>query len=127
MRGVGMSLGIAGFAFSAVAQSHSFVQLIPKRFRGAWGYPGVPCQPDLRAMALRIDATVLRFDEYDGKVQQVIRRGDRAISVVLDFSGEGHRWSEVARLTLTHSGDELVIRPERDSPRYVRCKSARPR
>jgi hypothetical protein len=125
MRGLGLLLGVAGLAFSVVAQSQTPAQLIPERFRGAWGYPGVPCQPDLSAMAVRVEAEALRFDEYDGKVQQVVQHGDRAISVLLDFGGEGHRWSGTARLTLSRSGDELVIRPERDAPRYVRCERPR--
>jgi hypothetical protein len=106
-------------AISSVANGATRSATVPRQFRGDWGYPGVPCKTEV---ALRIDGKILWFDEYHGEALQVIRRSSRAISASLAFSGEGHEWSGDVTLTLSRSGNELVIRPERDSSRYIRCK-----
>jgi hypothetical protein len=112
------------FAFALLISAHATSAAgvrIPPQFRGAWGYPGIPCKADLSASALRIHAKTVQFDEYRADVQRVVREGHRAIRATLAFSGEGHEWSGVVRFTVSHSGSELVMWPERDSPRYIRC------
>lgn len=112
-------------AFALLIAAHTTSaagNLIPPQFRGAWGYPGVPCKADRSAAALLIDAKTLQFDEYRADVQRFIRQSGNVVTATLDFSGEGHEWSGYARLALSLSGRELVIRPERDSARYIRCE-----
>jgi hypothetical protein len=110
------------FALLMAAHASSAADnLIPPQFRGAWGYPGVPCKADRSAAALLIDAKTLQFDEYRADVQRVVRVTGRVVRARLAFSGEGHEWSGDAGFALSDSGRELVIRPERDSARYIRC------
>lgn len=82
---------------------------IPKPFQGEWNTDLAACGTGLNDSRLRITASEMQFYESTGKVTKVKSEGPRVISVTSSFSGEGEKWTNTEKLTLSPSGAELTI------------------
>jgi hypothetical protein len=83
--------------------------LIPTPFTGEWNTDLAACGTGLNDSRLRITASEMHFYESTGKVTKVKSEGPRVISVTASFAGEGERWTNTEKMTLSPSGAELTI------------------
>lgn len=105
--------------------AHALAYQLPPSFVGRWGMTKADCDPNSLATKglLTISADHLKFWESKGSVQRIVRHSPYDVTLVLDMTGEGQRWTSTTQLTLDAAATQLV-RAERGTPdhyRYQRC------
>jgi hypothetical protein len=93
---------------------------LPAAFHGVYDRDRAACEAPASEYRLTVTPGELRFHESIATVRSVAVEGPRRLSVTADWQGEGERWSNVQRISLSPEG-ELVIQGEGDAVVRVRC------
>jgi hypothetical protein len=103
------------------ASADSDKNTIPTAFRGEWSDDLTACGTGLSDARLRISASLLRFYESDGQVEEVVVHNPKSIRVRAAHSGEGDRWTTTWDLAISPDGKELVVASEGVESVRLRC------
>lgn len=82
---------------------------VPRQFWGEYNTKLADCGSSRNDSRLVIERNTLHFYESDGELREVIVLGPGQIVALMDFEGEGEKWTGMNRFTLSKDGKALVM------------------
>ena len=96
-------------AVTAAIPSHAASPDFPASYRGDWFRSSQSCGQD--DIAIRVEETSIQyFDEYwMRKLLRIVRRDARGMTVLAEYTAEGHHWNERVDFRLSPNRRLLTV------------------
>lgn len=111
----------SGIAANEAAANRVEAVAIPAAMLGRWTGVTDDCADPAAPMNLRVERSRLLFHESEGRVTAAQPRGDGAVLVDADFTGEGQSWTRRLTMIPQDGGRRLRIDGDGNGVTRKRC------